>query len=101
MNVSTLESKLLKAARKSPPDDKVPYAFEKRIMANLGTVPARNIWLSCGNSLWRAAFSCIAITVLCGLWSFAHLKTNDTETFAQDFEGAVYATLDQHAEDAW
>lgn len=100
MNVGKLETLLLDAARKSAPDDRVPYAFEKRIMANLASHPANNLWLS-GNSLWRAAFSCIAITALCGIWSFSTMKKTEAETFSQTFEGAVYATIDQHFEDTW
>jgi hypothetical protein len=101
MNVGNLENKLLNAAKQNPPDDKVPYAFEKRIMANLKPSPVRNLWFSYGKSLWRGAFSCMAITVLCGIWSFSNLKKSETETLAQDFEGAVYATIDQHIEDSW
>ena len=35
MNLAELERKLIAAARANPPSDRVPYAFEKRIMARL------------------------------------------------------------------
>ena len=35
MNVAELQNKLVAAARLSAPDDRVPYAFEKRIMAQI------------------------------------------------------------------
>ena len=40
MNLAELERKLIAAARANPPSDRVPYAFEKRIMARLAE-PAR------------------------------------------------------------
>ena len=39
MNIAELQKKLLAAARANPPGDRVPYAFEKRVMALLA---ARN-----------------------------------------------------------
>ena len=36
MNVIGLQEKLIAAARASAPDDRVPYAFEKRVMALIG-----------------------------------------------------------------
>ena len=101
MNVGKLENLLLEAAKKNPPHDRVPYAFEKRIMANLGAAPVIAPGLLFGRSLWRAAFSCMAITVMCGIWSFSTIKKNEQESFSQTFEKAVYATIDQHIEDAW
>ena len=55
-----------------------------------------------GKPLWRAALSCVAITVLCGLWTFsAHRAADEPGSFAQDFEAAVFAPLNEHLEDAW
>ena len=99
MNLNNLQSKLIVTARNNPPSDRVPYAFEKRIMARLNQ-PV-NVWALWGQPLWRAAFSCMAIAVLCGVWSFAVMSNNDSpETFSQSFENAVYASLNQHVEDA-
>ena len=102
MNEKELGAKLIAAARNNPPSAHVPYAFEKRIMSRVAAGPASNVWALWGGPLWRAAISCVAITILCGVWSFAtHQKTENAESFSQDFEAAVFAPLSQHLEDAW
>ncbi|HEX4122525.1 MAG TPA: hypothetical protein VH619_18060 [Verrucomicrobiae bacterium] len=104
MNENELHAKLIAAARNNPPSDHVPYAFEKRIMARVSATPAPNVWALWGGPLWRAALSCVAITVLCGLWSFSlanHRTVDNSASFSQDFEAAVFAPVSQHLEDAW
>jgi hypothetical protein len=105
MNANKLQSKLIEAARKEPLADQVPYAFEKRIMACLAGITPLNYWALWGRSLWRAALSCVAITLLCGLWSITRStppqKSDNSDNFAQTFESAVYASADQRLEDVW
>ncbi len=105
MNASKLQSKLIEAARKEPLSDRVPYAFEKRIMARLAGMTPLNPWALWGRPLWRAALFCVAITLLCGLWSImtsAPAPKNDTpDNFAQAFDRALYASSDQRLEDIW
>jgi anti-sigma-K factor RskA len=102
MNLNELHAKLIAAARKNPPASHVPYAFEKRIMSHLAARPAPDLWALWGGPLWRAALSCVAITVLCGLWSFAaHRAAVDAGNFSQDFDAAVFAPLNEHLEEAW
>jgi hypothetical protein len=102
MNDNKLRAKLIAAARSNPPSAAVPYAFEKRIMSRLAGSPAPNAWALWGGPLWRAALTCVAITILCGAWCFASdRKAPITENFSQDFEAAVFAPLSQHVEDAW
>jgi hypothetical protein len=44
----------------------------------------------------------VAITLLCGLWSVASAPKGDSsDSFAQAFERAVFASSDQHLEDIW
>jgi hypothetical protein len=100
MNLDALQTKLMSAAKANPPSSTVPYCFEKRVMANIRGHAPMNIWALWAQPLWRAALSCIAITMLCGVWSLAHLSTNDSGDLSQDFESAVYAGLNQHVEDA-
>jgi hypothetical protein len=101
MNENELRAKLISAARNNPPSDHVPYAFEKRIMSRLGEA-APNVWAIWAGPLWRAAISCVAITILCGVWSLAtHPKKDNSDNFSQDFEAAVFAPVSQHLEDAW
>jgi len=102
MNLSVLQTKLIEAARKEPPQDHVPYAFEKRILARLAGLSPLNSWALWGRPLWRAALSCVAITLLCGIWSAASApKRDNSDSFAQAFERAVFASSDQHLEDVW
>ena len=78
MNTTELQKKLMAAARSTAPDDRVPYAFEKRIMALLTSAKPLDVWTLWGHALWRAAVSCVAVTLLTGawmLWSGPHTKT--------------------------
>jgi hypothetical protein len=102
MNENELHAKLIAAARKHPPGEQVPYAFEKRIMSRLCARPAPNLWSLWGRPLWQAALSCVVITVLCGLWAYSsHGHTEAADNFSQDFEAAVFAPMSEHIEDAW
>ena len=102
MNLNELRDKLIAVAKKNPPGDHVPYAFEKRIMSRLATAARPNPWALWGGPLWRAAVPCIAITVLCGLWSLAASRPAEPqESFSQAFEAAVLTPPSQHVEDAW
>ena len=102
MKPSDLQTKLIRAARQEPLQDHVPYAFEKRIMARLKALQPANPWALWGRPLWRAALSCVALTILCGIWCAASApKTETSDSFAQTFERAVFASADQHLEDIW
>ncbi len=101
-NLNELHAKLIAAARKNPPAESVPYAFEKRIMSQLRAASPPNAWALWGRPLWQAALSCVAITVLCGLWSYAsRLQRDNADNFSQDFEAAVFAPVNEQLEDTW
>ena len=100
MKPNDLQSKLIRAARQEPLQDHVPYAFEKRIMARLAALQPVNPWALWGRPLWRAALSCVALTILCGIWSAASVpKGDNSDSFSQAFDRAVFASSDQHLED--
>ena len=102
MNENELYAKLMAAARKHPPGEEVPYAFEKRILSHLSARPAPNVWGLWCRPLWQAALSCVAITALCGLWAYgARPNPEPADNFSQDFEAAVFAPMSEHIEDAW
>ncbi len=102
MNVDKLHARLIAAARKHPPGEHVPYAFERRILSHLANRPAPNLWALWGRPLWQAAVSCVAITMLCGLWAYSSRPISDpADSFSQDFEAAVFAPMGEHIEDAW
>lgn len=96
MNVGKLQEKLITAARASAPDDRVPYAFEKRIMARLGSRTLADHWVAWTRGLWRAAVPCVAVAVLFGAWSFLAMPaTNNSNDLSQDFESTLLASVDQ------
>jgi hypothetical protein len=95
MNVTELHRKLIAAARTNAPDDRVPYAFEKRIMALIPAVTPTDsvaVWV-CG--LWQAAVSCAVIALLCGAWSFFSPASNTADDLSQNFENTLLASVDQ------
>jgi hypothetical protein len=95
MNVNELQKKLIAAARANTPDDRVPYAFEKRIMALIPAVPQTNAAALWVRGLWQAALSCAAIAVLCGAWSFFSPAAGSGDDLSQNFETTLLASVDQ------
>lgn len=103
MNLEKLQDKLLAAARLNPPSDRVPYAFEKSIMARLSK-PMVDAWALWGQALWRGAAACMVAVVLLGGWSFQN--ESDQTDLSQDFEETVFAALDEQpaitlGEESW
>ena len=99
MNVVDLEKKLLSVARREKPSEKVPYAFEKRIMALLSPLPTPDCWGLWAGALWRAAVPCLALMVLLAVWSLApRSPVATTENLSQDMDNTVLAAIDQSTE---
>lgn len=95
MNVTELERKLIAAARAKAPDDRVPYAFEKRIIAILpGMSPTDHaaLWV---RGLWQAAASCVVVAALCGAWAFFNPGSNTGDDLSQNLETTLLASVDQ------
>jgi hypothetical protein len=96
MNLVELHKKLIAAARTNVPGDQVPYAFEKRVTALLASRVAAqnmNLWV---RGLWRAAVSCVAITLLLGAWAaFNPTTTTPSDDLSQNFENTLLASVDQ------
>jgi hypothetical protein len=87
--MNELHHKLIAAARRTSPDDRVPYAFEKRIMARLASgarVDSLAMW---SHALWRAAVSCLAIMALSGVWTFWSATHQPEPDFAAELDSAV------------
>ncbi len=104
MNLQQLQEKLILAARKNPPSDHVPFAFEKRIMANLAR-PVANALEMWSGALWRAAAACVVAMVLLGGWSYQTMSSDNVE-LSQELKETVYAALGEHSalaigEDVW
>jgi hypothetical protein len=98
MNLIELQKKLIAAARANVPGNQVPYAFEKRITALLAARVAAenmNLWV---HGLWRAAVSCVAITILLGAWSVLNPAATviAADDLSQNFENTLLASVDQN-----
>jgi hypothetical protein len=102
MSFVQLEKKMIATARANPPSNHVPYAFEKRLMAQITTKPALDHWAFLARALWCGAFSCVAIMLLLSAWSFFAPANNSAQgDLSQDFESAVLAVVDQEGDRLW
>ena len=104
MNIEGLRQKLLATARAQRPDDRVPFAFEKRVMALILGRPAPDHWASWVAPLWRAAVSCVAVMVLLSAVSIYttsqdNSAANTTGALVQEFDQTLYAAVNQSPED--
>ena len=100
MNLEALQKKLLAAARRHSPEDRVPYAFEKRILARLASQPAVDSSAVWAQALWRAALPCLAVMILMATLSFTMVSTESApvtseDDISQQFELALLAPADQ------
>ena len=98
MNLADLQKKLIAAARTDVPGDQVPYAFEKRVTALLADRVAPDnlaLWV---RGLWRAAVSCVAVTLLCVAWAVFNPAAGPaaSDDLAQNFESTLLASVDQN-----
>ena len=93
MNPDCLIEKLLAAARATPADERVPYAFEQRIMARLRSTAAWDRWSVWEHALWRSARLCLLILLGSGLWWV--WSEQDSPDFSQEFQHAVFAQATQ------
>ena len=98
MNQAELHKKLIAAARSRLPDERVPYAFEKRVTALLTTRVAPDnlsLWV---HGLWRAAVSCVAVTLLLGAWAVLNPTSEATTSgeLSQNFVSTLLASVDQN-----
>jgi hypothetical protein len=99
MNIAELQKKLVAFARENPPSDDVPYAFEKRIMAQLPAKPAFDILATWNRTLWQAAAPCVAVMLLLGAWTrFVQHPDSSHETLATDLESSLYLPFDNSTE---
>jgi H+/Cl- antiporter ClcA len=96
MNPAGLQQKLIAAARAAKPDDRVPYAFEQRILALVGERARVDHWAGWSRGLWRAAISSVAMTLLFGALSLlTPVAPDNGKDLSQDFENTLLASVDQ------
>jgi hypothetical protein len=90
MNLDHLQNKVIAAARTMRADERVPYAFEKRVMTRLAQASHVDVLADWSTALWRAAVSCVAVVVLSGAWFTWSSAQSDTD-FSSELEIAVVA----------
>ncbi len=101
MNLAELQRKLATAARLQPADDRVPYAFEKRIQALIAARAVPDLLVAWSRGLWRAAISCVLLAVVMGVISLlapsvASPDNNmNNQDLSQAFENTMLASADQ------
>jgi hypothetical protein len=95
MNLVDLEKKLIAAARLNPPSGRVPYAFEKRVMALIASRAVLDRWALWSGALWRGAASCLALVMVLGALSHFTTPRNSVGDFSQDFERTMLAAAIQ------
>ena len=97
--IDKILDEMLAKTREMPADDRVPYAFEKRIMAHIKEAPAAaaNPWELWGHSLWRAVVPCLAVMVLVAVWMKVPGET--TETTGPNAGAPTVATVDSPAKE--
>ena len=97
MNLVELQKKLIAAARTREPGDQVPYAFEKRVTALLASRVAPADMSQWVIGLWRAAISCVAISLLLGALVFfgAASPAPAANDLSQTFEQTLLASVGQ------
>jgi hypothetical protein len=100
MELDKLQQKLIAVARKDIPSDHVPYAFEKRIMAQLATAGVPDGWILWSRALWRAAVPCLMLVAFITVWS-TNSTVADNADFSLQFEEAVLAELNDNVENSW
>ena len=71
MKIDHLQATLLQTARHDAPSERVPYAFEKRIMARLAAGPRHDVLTEWTAAFWRAALSSLAVAFVVSLVNFA------------------------------
>jgi hypothetical protein len=99
MNLAKLEKKLLAAARNLPVNEAVPYAFEKRILAQIKSKGAQDQWSWWAGALWRAAAPCVGIMMVLSAWSYFD-SSSGAQDLSQEFENTVMAVV-QPADSTW
>jgi hypothetical protein len=100
MQLDSLKQKLIAAARQDAPSDRVPFAFEKRIMARLAGAGVPDGWILWSRALWRAAIPCFLIVVFSGLWSVRH-SLEHPQDLSQQIEDTVLSELNQNLASIW
>jgi hypothetical protein len=86
MEQPDFQRSFLKLAANLPENDRVPFAFEKRIMARLSSGPALDPLTVWGGLLWKSVLPCLGVLLLTSMLA---ALTTQTDPYAPDLESAV------------
>jgi hypothetical protein len=100
MQLEQLKRKLIAAARANPADDRVPYGFERRLMARLLAASLPDAWVLWSRALWRAAIPCVLIVIFSGLWA-ARTSQAGAVDLSQQIENTVLSELNHNLASVW
>jgi hypothetical protein len=105
MDLDALQTKLLQAARRDVLSDRVPLAFERRVMARLTERSRRDPFAEWTAAFWRAALSGLAVALVAGAVNLATPAPigddpEESELYAA-LENASLANADEPATDLW
>jgi hypothetical protein len=98
MKLDDLHKKLVAVARANPPSDHVPYAFEKRIMAQLNAPLPVDQWALWARGLWRAAAPCVAFMLLVAVLTIFAPPAREVSNLSQELENTVMLAVESPAE---
>ena len=101
MKLETLQRKLIAVARANPPSDRVPLAFEKRIMALIHARPVADRWAMWAKALWLAAAPSVAILLALSAWAYFNPSDKTSPDLSQQFDKTLLAAVDQDGDSAW
>lgn len=93
MNVNLLYGNLIRAARKHPVSDAVPYRFEQRVLARIQALARPDPLAIWGKIFWRAALSSLAVMVLISAWTL--LPPSPSTDLSDEIEVTVLAGLNE------
>jgi hypothetical protein len=79
MNKRLSPGDFAKLAREIPRDERVPYAFEKRIMASLGQSTAPDVLTLWTRALWRAVVPCLGIMLVAAAVSLTQAEDSSAD----------------------
>ena len=68
--IDNILAKMLTESREVA-NDRVPYVFEKRVMAHIKEAPQMTLstWAQWSQGLWRSVIPCFAIMILVAVWT--------------------------------
>lgn len=100
LKLTDLHKKLIAAARTNPTDERVPYAFEKRVMTLVAGKSAVDPWDLWGRALTRAAACCVALMLLMAAGSYYLSTHSGQDSLSVEAQKTLFAAVDNSADQA-